>query len=165
MWAWLKRLWYHFRHGWQKFDTQLTRADVANGKVPQVYRDALRDMQTKVGPTVTAFYARPENQSGPFGGKPYLYDEPWERLVQRVVIVDSIPGDQRARGTFEQSTQTLTLTNESMNDIGHLQHELLHAEQKFHEELYGPLGYQTPDSSYPRGKNHWPVIFADLIGD
>jgi hypothetical protein len=120
---------------------------IERGEIPAAWLDALRDMEQRVGAAVSAFY-----------GKSYTYNETWPELVNRVQIVDTLPNG--ALGEMMRTSdgiRTLVLTRSRLNDLGHLQHELLHSLTWNHPELWDQC------VKYPG--DHWPLIFRDLIGD
>lgn len=141
----LKKLLYHFLHGWHSVYPPLDPAAVMGGQTPLVWRQWLNDLEVEVASKASAFY-----------GRPIAITERFDQLVQRVIIYDeAIPGNAAARGATNRtgSVVTLSLTRESMNVPIYVKHELLHTLQYAHPELFGPGG----QGSYPG--DHWPLLF------
>lgn len=142
----LKRLIYRITHGWNSLYPPLTAEDVQDGKVPDIWRVWLAELQHDIGVKMTVYYAQP-----------YNYTDSFESLVTQVRIADTISGNAAARGSTQRligGATVLNLTTRSMNDRLYVQHELLHLMQYKHAELFGPTAMV---GQFPG--DHWPLIF------
>lgn len=146
---WLKRLIYHFFHGWHSVYPPLDPKAVNGGTVPYIYRQWLAEVAANLTTKARGFYHDQMLN--------YNYVR-FEDVVQHVMIVDSIPGNPYARGTMHRDGPgqpvTMTLTKDSMNNEIYVKHELVHGLQYLFSELFGD---QKRPGQYPG--DHWPLIF------